>query len=151
MCRIWKSWEYKNRPEFVISKGSQYCNYVRLMKKISGKSFFFFFPFIYTFIFVCSQTYIWQFGMDKDYNKVLTEELFLFKNGFIMCTTDFLVNLLKIFKPKQVIISSHYIYFLIKTGWPWFSVCGSSFCNSLYSVSIWIIKWVIKIKLFSTI
>ena len=55
--------------------------------------------------------------MDKDYNKVLTEELFLFKNGFIMCTTDFLVNLLKIFKPKQVIISSHYIYFLIKTGW----------------------------------
>ena len=88
------------------------------MKKISGKSFFFFFPFIYTFIFVCSQTYIWQFGMDKDYNKVLTEELFLLKNGFIMCTTDFLVNLLKIFKPKQVIISSHYIYFLIKTGWP---------------------------------
>ncbi|KAF3950067.1 hypothetical protein CMV_024136 [Castanea mollissima] len=66
--RIWKSWEYKNRPEFVISKGSQYCNY---------------------------------FGMDKDHNKVLTKELFLFKNGFIMRTADFLVKLLIIFKPKQ--------------------------------------------------
>ena len=70
---------------------------------------------------------------------------------FIMRTIDFLVKLLKIFKPKLVISSTRYIYFLIKTGWPWFSVCGSSFCNSLYSVSIWIIKWVIKIKLFSTI
>uniref|UniRef100_A0A7N2N8R8 NB-ARC domain-containing protein n=1 Tax=Quercus lobata TaxID=97700 RepID=A0A7N2N8R8_QUELO len=66
---MWKSGEYKNRPEFVISKGSQYCNY---------------------------------FGTDKDHNKVLTEELFLFKNGFIMHTADFLVKLLKIFKPKQV-------------------------------------------------
>ena len=87
------------------------------MKKISGKSFVFF-PFIYTFIFVCSQTYIWQFGMDKDHNKVSTEELFLFKNGFIMRIADFLVKLLKNLKPKQVIISIYYIYFLIKTGWP---------------------------------
>ena len=53
------------------------------------------------------------------------------------------------FKPKQVIVLTHYIYFLIKIGWSWFSVCTFSFCNSLHSVTIWILKWVIKI-MFST-
>ena len=60
--------------------------------------------------------------MDKDHNKVLAKSRSFARMASLWAQLipwifdDFLVKLLKIFKPKQVIILIHYIYFFIKIG-----------------------------------